>query len=452
MRVLVVGGGGREHALVHAFARVAPLLGSSSAPPATPASPPRPSACRSAPKTSRRCSTFARDERDRPHGRRPRGAARRRHRRPVRRRTASRSSVPAGSPRSSRAASCSPRRSWPRPASRPARYARFTDADAAPAHLDGADVVPARRQGRRPRGRQGRDHLRRRSTRRAAAVATCLVDTRLRRGRRRRARRGVPAAAPRSRCWRSATARPWCRWRRRRTTSASSPATRGPNTGGMGSYCPVPGFDERAVDAVCERVFQPVDGRPARRAASTTAGVLYARPHRHRGRRQGARVQLPLRRPRDAGGPAAPDSDLLELCPAAPTASSPEPGSPGSRGPASRSCMASGGYPASSSQGRRHQRPDEAAAPDRRDRLPRRHGAEGRRRRHRRRPRAGRERARRRLRRGARARLRRASRASTSPACRCATTSPSAPSRRRPASWICSRRRRRSERSAKWKR
>jgi phosphoribosylamine--glycine ligase len=35
-------------------------------------------------------------------------------------------------------------------------------------------------------------------------------------------------------------------------------ADQGPNTGGMGSYCPVPGFEEDATQMVVERIYEPV--------------------------------------------------------------------------------------------------------------------------------------------------------------------------------------------------
>jgi phosphoribosylamine---glycine ligase len=49
----------------------------------------------------------------------------------------------------------------------------------------------------------------------------------------------------------------------------------GPNTGGMGSYCPVPGFEERAIDAAMDTVVEPVLAALRQRGV-TYRGVLYA--------------------------------------------------------------------------------------------------------------------------------------------------------------------------------
>ncbi|MGH2962629.1 MAG: phosphoribosylamine--glycine ligase [Solirubrobacterales bacterium] len=50
---------------------------------------------------------------------------------------------------------------------------------------------------------------------------------------------------------------------------------RGPNTGGMGSYSPVPGFDAAAVDEIADRVHRPVVDS-LRRRGTPFHGVLYA--------------------------------------------------------------------------------------------------------------------------------------------------------------------------------
>ncbi len=49
----------------------------------------------------------------------------------------------------------------------------------------------------------------------------------------------------------------------------------GPNTGGMGSYCPVPGFERRAVDAAMDTIVEPVVASLRRRGIDYR-GVLYA--------------------------------------------------------------------------------------------------------------------------------------------------------------------------------
>ena len=79
---------------------------------------------------------------------------------------------------------------------------------------------------------------------------------------------------------------------------------RGPNTGGMGSYSPVPGFDPARTEEIADAVHRPIVDL-MRRRGTAYHGVLYAGPDDHRGRAEGARVQLPLRRSRDAGRAAA---------------------------------------------------------------------------------------------------------------------------------------------------
>ncbi len=78
----------------------------------------------------------------------------------------------------------------------------------------------------------------------------------------------------------------------------------GPNTGGMGSYSPVPGIDREEVARTVAAVHEPIVDLMAERGIPFH-GVLYAGPDADRRRPQGARVQLPLRRPGDAGSAAA---------------------------------------------------------------------------------------------------------------------------------------------------
>ena len=49
---------------------------------------------------------------------------------------------------------------------------------------------------------------------------------------------------------------------------------RGPNTGGMGSYCPVPGFEQAAIDRVVDEVYEPVLAA-LRKHGIDYRGVLY---------------------------------------------------------------------------------------------------------------------------------------------------------------------------------
>ena len=78
----------------------------------------------------------------------------------------------------------------------------------------------------------------------------------------------------------------------------------GPNTGGMGSYSPVPGFDPAETERIADLVHRPVVDAMKRRG-TPFHGVLYAGLMLTEDWAEGARVQLPLRRPRDPGGAAA---------------------------------------------------------------------------------------------------------------------------------------------------
>ena len=78
----------------------------------------------------------------------------------------------------------------------------------------------------------------------------------------------------------------------------------GPNTGGMGSYSPVPELDDGRVAELVETIHRPVVEELGRaRHAVHRLPLRGADAHRRRAAR--ARVQLPLRRSRDAGDPAA---------------------------------------------------------------------------------------------------------------------------------------------------
>ena len=78
----------------------------------------------------------------------------------------------------------------------------------------------------------------------------------------------------------------------------------GPNTGGMGAYSPVAGIS--AADARgAARGGASARARRARGARPAVRRSPVRGADADRGRAEGARVQLPLRRPRDAGDPAA---------------------------------------------------------------------------------------------------------------------------------------------------
>ena len=77
----------------------------------------------------------------------------------------------------------------------------------------------------------------------------------------------------------------------------------GPNTGGMGSYSPVPGMDADEGRSSSSR--STAGRRGARPAGVAVHRRAVRRADADRLRAEGARVQLPFRRPRDAVDPAA---------------------------------------------------------------------------------------------------------------------------------------------------
>ena len=137
----------------------------------------------------------------------------------------------------------------------------------------GDRALPGGDQVRRARRGQGRRHRRRRGrgARGARGLPRASSASATGRVRRRGAPRGRGALAAGA-VRRRARA---CRWRRRRTTSASSTATTGPNTGGMGSYSPVPGIDRARVEESCARSTSRSSTSCAAAARPSTA-CLYA--------------------------------------------------------------------------------------------------------------------------------------------------------------------------------
>ena len=95
-----------------------------------------------------------------------------------------------------------------------------------------------------------------------------------------------------------------CRWRRRRTTSASATATRARTRAAWAATrrcrASTPSTPRRWRCAVHQPIVDEL-----RRRGTPYHGVLYAGPDDDRRRPEGARVQLPLRRPRDPGRAAA---------------------------------------------------------------------------------------------------------------------------------------------------
>ena len=179
----------------------------------------------------------------------------------------------------------------------------------------------------------------------------------------------------------------------------------GPNTGGMGSYCPVPGFEQKAIDAAMEHVVEPVMAALRKRGIAYR-GVLYAGLIVTEAGVKVLEFNCRFGDPETQAVLPRLDSDLLELCAAG--AAGELAGVKAAWKP--QECvtvvMASAGYPASSHKGDVISGLEAAGALDDVTVYHAGTALQRRRRRHRRRPRARRERPRRRLRRGARARLR----------------------------------------------
>ena len=280
MKVLLVGSGGREHALAWKLAQT-PGSRRCTQRPATRHRPPRrlpPGAGR-----GRRGPARSRAQpRRRPRRDRPGGAARRR-----RRRRAAPNGVAVVGPALGRAdrglEELRRRTSWPRQASPPPSRWRW--------------LVLLCRQGRRTRCREGRASSARRpssSTKDFApprAFPGPIVIEELLAGE----EVSVFALADGRAVVPLAPAQDFKR---------IGDGDTGPNTGGMGSYSPVPGMRRRRGGGARRA------GAPARRRGARPTGVAVHRRALCRAdadglRAEGARVQLPFRRPGDAVDPAA---------------------------------------------------------------------------------------------------------------------------------------------------
>ncbi len=125
---------------------------------------------------------------------------------------------------------------------------------------------------------------------------------------------------------------------------------RGPNTGGMGSYCPVPGFERKAIDAAMEHVVEPVIATLRKRDIAFR-GVLYAGLIATAAGVRVLEFNCRFGDPETQAVLPRLDSDLLELCAAG--AAGELAGVKAMWKP--RECvtvvMASAGYPASSHKG-----------------------------------------------------------------------------------------------------
>jgi phosphoribosylamine---glycine ligase len=126
---------------------------------------------------------------------------------------------------------------------------------------------------------------------------------------------------------------------------------RGPNTGGMGSYSPVPGFDADAAEEIADRVHRPVVEQ-LRRRGTPYHGVLYAGLMMTRDGPKVLEFNCRFGDPETQAVLPRLDSDLVELCLAA--------REPGGLGDADAEfgddwavtvVLATAGYPSSSSKG-----------------------------------------------------------------------------------------------------
>jgi phosphoribosylamine---glycine ligase len=136
----------------------------------------------------------------------------------------------------------------------------------------------------------------------------------------------------------------------------------GPNTGGMGSYSPVPGFDREEVDRIVDEVHRPVVETMAKRGIPYR-GVLYAGLMVNDGEAKVLEFNCRFGDPETQAVLPRLDSDLIDLC----LGSRTDGGLTGVSAEFSDDwavtlVLASDGYPASSSKGDAISGLEEAAA------------------------------------------------------------------------------------------
>ncbi len=125
---------------------------------------------------------------------------------------------------------------------------------------------------------------------------------------------------------------------------------KGPNTGGMGSYCPVPGFEAAAIDAAMDHVVEPVVATLRRRGIDYR-GVLYAGLIVTHDGPKVLEFNCRFGDPETQAVLPRLESDLLELCAAAAEGELSGMRPEWSRQECVTVVMASAGYPASSHKG-----------------------------------------------------------------------------------------------------
>ena len=300
MRVLVIGSGGREHALCWAIA-ASPLLTKLWCAPGNPGIAQVAECVAIGALDIRGARRVRAGQRDRPGGAWPGGAAGRWHHRCD------------GGRRHPLHRSVARRRATRRQQGVHqgiVRRGRHSDGPVGALRRCGGGArirPPPRRadrgEGGRPGGRQGRRGGGDRS-RGAGGDRRDDAGARVRRGGRLGGDRGMPGRARKSRCSRCATARRRCRSASAQDHKRVGEGDTGPNTGGMGSYSPTPAFSPALQDAAMDGIIRPALAEMARRG-TPFRGILYAGLMLTADGREADRVQRAVRRSGMSGAGAA---------------------------------------------------------------------------------------------------------------------------------------------------